>query len=311
MSRFAWTAFFPFVLALPGVAVAADLWQTDFEAAQVQAKTEKKLLLVSFTGSDWCGWCMRLKSEVFDQQAFKKAAPKRYVLVDLDFPKKTPLPEKLKTQNNKLAREYNIHGYPTVLMLDAEGKVIARTGYRAGGAEGYTKHLADLKQTHDSIAKMRADLSKLHGLPRATTMDKLIDAYEKLGLGCDDIDGWCKEIATIDARTKAGMLLKLKYQFRSLMTDAAKLTEDKKFDEAKAAVKKALAMPKLTGEQKQTAHFAGAECCIQEKDIPGAVAGLKQSLADAPESSKASEIESKLADLSKAGAAKDKAGSKK
>ncbi len=65
---------------------AAGLWQTDFKAAQAKAKEDKKYLLVDFTGSDWCTWCIRLHNEVFDKEPFKAEAPKQFVLVELDFP---------------------------------------------------------------------------------------------------------------------------------------------------------------------------------------------------------------------------------
>ena len=71
---------------------AEGLWQTDFKAAQAKAKQEKKYLLVDFTGSDWCTWCIRLHNEVFDKDAFKTAAPKQFVLVELDFPHKGSRP---------------------------------------------------------------------------------------------------------------------------------------------------------------------------------------------------------------------------
>ena len=118
-----------------------SLWQTNFDAAKAKAKTEKKLLLVDFTGSDWCGWCIKLKEEVFDKEAFRSEAPKQFVLVEVDFPHEKELSKELKEQNEKLRDEFKVQGYPTVLMLDAEGKLIGRTGYRPDWPDEYVKHL--------------------------------------------------------------------------------------------------------------------------------------------------------------------------
>ena len=123
---------------------AGDLWSQDFEAAKKRAAAEHKDLLVDFTGSDWCGWCIRLQKEVFTTDAFVKAAPEKFVLVELDFPQGKTLPAETKAQNEKLQKEYGIQGFPTLLLLDASGRPFARTGYREGGPEAYLKHLEEL-----------------------------------------------------------------------------------------------------------------------------------------------------------------------
>ena len=142
--------------AMAGLVRAEDgLWLTDFEAAKAKAKAEKKLMLVDFTGSDWCGWCKRLKAEVFDKDAFKSEAPKRYILVELDYPHEKKLSEELQQQNKALSEHYKIEGFPTILMMDAGGQVIAKTGYRAGGPEEYVKHLADFTAIYENVVKMK------------------------------------------------------------------------------------------------------------------------------------------------------------
>ena len=119
-------------------------WLTDFQEAQRVAAAEKRPILVDFSGSDWCGWCIRLDKEVFSQAAFQEYARKNLVLFLADFPRGKELPEKLQAQNEELAKKYGIRGFPTVLLLDAAGGVAAQTGYRPGGAEAYVKHLRDL-----------------------------------------------------------------------------------------------------------------------------------------------------------------------
>jgi len=117
------------LFAMAGFGRAEDsLWQTDFEAAKTKAKAEKKLLLVDFTGTGWCKACKVLKKEILDQDAFKNEAPKQFVLVEVDFPSdRSKQTTKLKAQNVKLAKAYKIEAYPTVLLMDADGQVIAKT----------------------------------------------------------------------------------------------------------------------------------------------------------------------------------------
>jgi len=119
-------------------------WETDYPAALARAKAEKKHVLVDFTGSDWCGWCIRLKKEVFDEKAFQNYAKENLVLVELDFPQTKKLSKKLTEQNDKLQQEFQVQGFPTILILNSKGKEAARTGYKEGGADAYVKHLKEL-----------------------------------------------------------------------------------------------------------------------------------------------------------------------
>lgn len=124
-------------------AVTTDVfkWETDLDVAKKRAKDEKKEILVDFTGSDWCGWCIRLKKEVFDQPEFQEYAKKHLIMVELDFPRKKKLPAKEAAQNEKLSQEFKVDGFPTVLLLDEKGKEVGRTGYQKGGPASYVEHL--------------------------------------------------------------------------------------------------------------------------------------------------------------------------
>lgn len=119
-------------------------WETDYEVALKRAADEKKVILADFTGSDWCGWCIKLKKEVFDQDEFKEYAKKNLIMLELDFPQQKKLPSKEKEQNEKLSKEFKVDGFPTVVLLNAKGKEIARTGYQKGGPEKYIEHLKGL-----------------------------------------------------------------------------------------------------------------------------------------------------------------------
>ncbi len=131
---------------------AADAWLTDLEAAKKQAAAEKKDILVDFTGSDWCGWCIRLKKEVFDQPEFAEAS-KKFVLVELDFPRGKKQSPELKAKNEALSKQFAIAGFPTILLLDAQGQVYAQTGYQEGGAKQYLAHLDTLSKQNTPEGK--------------------------------------------------------------------------------------------------------------------------------------------------------------
>ncbi|WP_372370096.1 thioredoxin family protein [Candidatus Uabimicrobium sp. HlEnr_7] len=130
-----------------------SLWLTDLDKGKEQAKKQNKLILVDFTGSDWCHWCVRLDKEVFEHKEFKEYAKNNLVLVMLDFPAKKKLPAAVKEKNNKAKKKYAIRGYPTILLLDHTGKEVARTGYKKGGPKNYVKHLTSILEEYKKSAK--------------------------------------------------------------------------------------------------------------------------------------------------------------
>ncbi len=116
-------------------------WETDFEKASSGAKASGKYILLDFSGSDWCGWCIRLEKEVFSQDAFKDFAEENLVCVLVDFPRAKEQTEDLKQQNLDLARKHSIRGYPTIIILSPDGKPVGKTGYLQGGPWEYARHL--------------------------------------------------------------------------------------------------------------------------------------------------------------------------
>ncbi len=134
------------VLCLAAVAVrAADAgWLDDFAKAKAAAAKKKVPMLMNFTGSDWCGWCIKLEKEVFSQKAFQDYAAKNLVLMKIDFPREIEQTADVKAQNKKLSDEFKVRGYPTIYLVDTDGKIIGKTGYKPGGAEKYVEHLQEL-----------------------------------------------------------------------------------------------------------------------------------------------------------------------
>lgn len=112
-------------------------WMTDYDAALKKAAAENKYVLVDFSGSDWCGWCIKLDKEVFSKEEFVNYADENLILVLVDFPRSKEQPEQQKAANNALAKKYGIQGFPTVLILNPQGELVKRTGYQQGGAGPY------------------------------------------------------------------------------------------------------------------------------------------------------------------------------
>ena len=117
-------------------------WTTDYAKAVTQAKTDNKPILLDFTGSDWCGWCIKMKKESLDTPQFAAYAQKNLVLVTVDFPHNTPLPPQIKQQNDKLNAQYQASGFPTFILVDGSGHELGRqVGYLAGGAPAFIAKL--------------------------------------------------------------------------------------------------------------------------------------------------------------------------
>jgi thioredoxin-related protein len=133
-------------ISLSAITVKAQedmTWHTDMAKASELSMKEKKPLMLFFTGSDWCGWCIRLQKEVFKKEEFIKWAKQNVILVELDFPKRTAQEEAIKQQNYQMQQIFQVKGYPTVWLVNpektAEGKInlsaLGSTGYVAGGPE--------------------------------------------------------------------------------------------------------------------------------------------------------------------------------
>ncbi len=117
------------------------VWTANYAAALKQAQAEKRFVLLNFTGSDWCVWCHRLRDQVFVQKPFLDYAAKHLVLVEVDFPRAKPQSDETKKQNAALDEKFGVSGYPTVILVDAEGRELGRTGYMQGGAKTFVRAL--------------------------------------------------------------------------------------------------------------------------------------------------------------------------
>jgi len=122
-------------------------WLNDYKKAQQEAKSNNKFLLLDFTGSDWCSWCKKFEAEIFSQSQFKDYAREKLVLLEVDFPRAKPQSPELRKQNEELAQQYQIIGFPTIVVLNGDGqKLWQYDGYFPDGATAFIAELEKLRK---------------------------------------------------------------------------------------------------------------------------------------------------------------------
>ncbi len=195
----------------PADAVHKGPWTTNFEAAKKQAKAEGKDILMDFTGSDWCGYCIELNRTVFSKPEFIKYAPAKFVLLELDFPKQHKLAPALQKQNDSLNSAFAVEGFPTIVLTDADGRPYAATGFQQGGPAKYIAHLEELRAIKaERDAKFKA-AAGAKGIERAKLLSEGLDALvgSQLRLAPEALlpayAPIAKEIVALDADGGAGL----------------------------------------------------------------------------------------------------------
>lgn len=126
---------------------------TSYKKALAAAKKSGRIILVDFTGSDWCSWCIRLKKEALHKKEFLAFAEKNLIILQLDFPQKKKLSKSLENQNKALAKKFKVTGYPTIVFLNNKGREIGRSGFEYGGAKHW------IKKSKAMIAKTKSGAS--------------------------------------------------------------------------------------------------------------------------------------------------------
>ena len=256
--------------ALASSLLADDkLWVNEFDKAKQTAATEGKDLLMDFTGSDWCSWCIKLHKEVFDLEAFKAAAPKNFVLVELDYPRdKSKLSKEVQEQNAKLKTQFAIQGYPAIVLADSTGRPYAQTGYQPGGADVYLKHLDELRavKTKRDEAWKKADGAK--GPEKAKF---LADGLKVLDfeLAATHYKPVIDEIAKLDPKDETGVTasFSFKAEIEALKAKGMEAARKGEAGGVRKEVENFLAAhPKATAQQKQEALMAVLNTYSPPKD---------------------------------------------
>lgn len=132
-------------------------WYVDIDDAFAESQKTGKPILANFTGSDWCGWCIKLSKAVFEKDEFKTWADDNVVLLELDFPRRKSLPAELQKQNNDLQRAFNVRGFPTVWLFDLIKDQNDQYSIKAYGRTGYTPTVEEFT---NSLAQYLAQASK-------------------------------------------------------------------------------------------------------------------------------------------------------
>lgn len=205
--------FFPFVIALiiilafwvetPAQGGGKD-WLTDMDRAIERATAENKDLLLDFTGSDWCGWCIRLNEEVFTKPAFERVKD-HFVLVELDFPAdEAKISDSTRAQNEKWQSKLGVEGFPTIFLADAQGRPYAMTGYRDGGVGPYLAHLAELRRIRETRDEAFAAAKTAQGAERAKHLHEGLSAMQGdfvIANYRDEVE----QIIALDAQNEMGL----------------------------------------------------------------------------------------------------------
>jgi len=146
--------FFVFLLMVYTYTVFGG-WNEDYEAAYKRAKTFNKNIVLYFTGSDWCPWCKKLKNDILDKDDFFHLTDNYFEFVEIDFPAKEKLSDKQYQDNKKLKEKYGVEGFPTIIIIDLDGNVIAKTGYSPISSKEYAQKLIKWSEAHNSVKKKR------------------------------------------------------------------------------------------------------------------------------------------------------------
>lgn len=282
-------------LALSAAALAADPgWTIDYANAKGTAGKEKKDLFLEFTGSDWCPPCQLMKKNIFDNDAFKAEAPKHFVLVKLDFPRdKSHQTEAEIAQNKSLQKQYEISGFPTVILADAAGRPYAKmVGFGGATAQDYVKDLAERRKVREARDAAFAKAVEAQGVEKAKLLDQALAGIDDELIPTTyrmELD----QIIALDADGKAGLKAKyeaviklpqIKEKLEAIQQEAADTAAAlKQIDELEAK-------EKPTGMALLELNFARSLIHYRAGDKEAAVKHLEAAAAAAPGSKRAEEI---------------------
>lgn len=194
-------------------------WMSEYEAGLQAAKSQKKPLIVYFTGSDWCPWCFKIQEEIIDNPEFIDSMKSHYVFVKVDFPKRTLLPEAVRKKNQQLREQFEVKTFPTVVLMDPEEGVISKMGYLDIGGKKYAEQINHSLEEYQMIRKA------LHKAPKEWD-ENLERLYEKAkNLGCQSL---IEKIYSEGIEKDSGPFFLLEQYANSLQTQSveeSKLTD--------------------------------------------------------------------------------------
>lgn len=181
------------------VSAGAAEWRTDYEGALATARGLGKPVLVDFTGSDWCYYCVQLRKNVLDNPEFAAWAAENFVLLEVDVPENPNFDRQLLEQNRMLCSKYKIDGYPTVLVLDGAGRPL-------GGLFGYVADPAAVRKTLGDGLRVHELLQQAAGLQGEQHLQAMVAAWRLLPESLHELNSDLQQqIAAIDSRDLSGL----------------------------------------------------------------------------------------------------------
>ena len=207
--------------ALVAPAFAAVEWMTDLDAAKKKAAAENKALLLDFTGSDWCGWCIRIRKEVFDKPRFEAYVSDKFIPVEIDVPNNPNFDPQLRKRNEQLCDRYSIEGFPTILVTAADGTV---AGGFVGGIVDPAKVEFILNAGLENVRKL-SDAQKLTGDAKAKLLAEVYKSLPENLLGA--AASLADEIRELDPRDTTGldMVVKVRRQKDDFLKGVARMKD--------------------------------------------------------------------------------------
>lgn len=220
------------LLAMLAPALAAE-WMTDLEAAKAKAAAENKAVLMDFTGSDWCSWCIRLRKQVLDTPAFEAYAKDKFVLMEVDLPENPAFDKELRARNEQIAAQYGVQGFPTIMVITPEGDVV-------GGFNGYVPNVDAAARPLDAALAAAALLKKAESQQGAEQLSTLVQVYKSLPEKMQpNASGLLARIAALDPQDSTGLVRVQRVQAQRAALASA-LQAASSAAEAVAAIDKAL-----------------------------------------------------------------------
>jgi thioredoxin-related protein len=261
----------------------------DLDAARAKAREAHKDVLVDFTGSDWCGFCIALDKEIFHERSFKKEAEKSFELVQLDFPRdKSKQTPEVTERNKKWKSELKSMSFPDILLLDEKGTVYATTGYREGGAKAFLPHLESLRQRRIQRDAALEKAAAAAGIEKARHLYASLTALRSDEVCLTYYRPVMNEIIALDPKNEAGV----KAQCESILKreqcerEINSLCQEKDGATVLAKLKEYANKSDIPVESRQYAlYMAGAMACERLlRDYRQALELIDQAIAVAPES---------------------------
>jgi thioredoxin-related protein len=185
--------------------VPDDDWELDIDVALAASKQDGKYLLLDFTGSDWCPPCIRLEKEVLSQESFLVETSKQFHRVKLDFPQNQLLvPAKLMEKNQEWMKRLGVDGFPTIVLIDSEGRPFGFLGYQAGGPQPYLAELQKRLAAKARFDQLLEQANAAEGAERATLLDQSLEALD-LEIGKNHYKEIVETILALDSEHQVGL----------------------------------------------------------------------------------------------------------